>query len=214
MRTKVCTKCKKRKKLKEFYKNRTKRDGHNSRCISCAKKYFKNYFQIHKEEHKKRCKKYHDTHKEQKKLLRLKNKQKIQKQQKEYYLKNKEKIAERDKEYRKNKYHTDINFKIRCLLRKRIYKALHGKTKSKRTLELLGCSIEFLKAHLEKQFKSGMNWDNHSRTGWHIDHIKPCDKFDLTKKSEQEKCFHYTNLQPLWAEENLTKGVCYQDTDK
>jgi desulfoferrodoxin (superoxide reductase-like protein) len=59
---------------------------------------------------------------------------------------------------------------------------------------------------LEKQFKLGMNWDNYGRSGWHIDHIKPCASFDLTKKEEQLKCFHYTNLQPLWARENLIKS--------
>ncbi len=61
--------------------------------------------------------------------------------------------------------------------------------------------------HLEKQFKEGMTWENHGLYGWHIDHIIPCASFDLTDLEQQKKCFHYTNLQPLWAKENLIKGV-------
>jgi len=72
-------------------------------------------------------------------------------------------------------------------------------------MKLVGCSIDQLKQHIEKQFKKGMSWDNWGIYGWHIDHIKPCASFDLTKESEQKKCFHYTNLQPLWAKENLKK---------
>jgi hypothetical protein len=51
-----------------------------------------------------------------------------------------------------------------------------------------------------------MNWSNYGLHGWHIDHIRPCASFDLSKSEEQRKCFHYTNLQPLWAKENLSKG--------
>ena len=75
------------------------------------------------------------------------------------------------------------------------------------------CSIEFLKKHLESQFKEGMNWKNQGRgwenkgmQEWHIDHKIPCASFNLSKKSEQRECFHYTNLQPLWAKENYKKG--------
>ena len=71
-------------------------------------------------------------------------------------------------------------------------------------MTLIGCSIEKLKKHFEKQFKSDMSWFNYGK--WHIDHIKPCCKFDLRKISEQKKCFHYTNLQPLWAKENFRKN--------
>lgn len=106
----------------------------------------------------------------------------------------------------------DLNFKLTCNLRGRIYNALNGKGKSKRTLELLGCSVEFLKQHLESQFKDGMSWDNWG-TGnngkgmkeWHIDHIRPCASFDLSNPKQQEQCFHYSNLQPLWAKLNLIK---------
>ena len=60
--------------------------------------------------------------------------------------------------------------------------------------------------HLEAQFKPGMTWDNYGLKGWHVDHIRPCASFDLRDPEQQRRCFHYTNLQPLWAEENLKKG--------
>jgi hypothetical protein len=92
------------------------------------------------------------------------------------------------------------------IISSRIKTALKNNSKSLHTMELIGCSIKELKEHLEKQFKPGMTWNNHGLYCWHIDHIIPCCNFDLTKIEEQKKCFHYTNLQPLWAKENLTKN--------
>jgi len=71
-------------------------------------------------------------------------------------------------------------------------------------MELLGCNIEFVKKYLESKFDKEMSWDNYGK--WHIDHIKPVASFDLTKLDEQKKCFHYTNIQPLWAKENREKS--------
>jgi len=90
-------------------------------------------------------------------------------------------------------------------LRRRTRAVLAGINKSKATLALIGCDPIYLKEHLEGQFTSGMSWDNYGE--WHIDHIVPCNDFDLTKPEEQSKCFHYTNLQPLWAIDNLKKGI-------
>jgi hypothetical protein len=73
-------------------------------------------------------------------------------------------------------------------------------------LNLLGCPVEQFKSHLEKLWQSNMTWENHGIDGWHIDHIIPCASFDLSKIEEQKKCFHYTNLQPLWGRENQSKG--------
>lgn len=77
--------------------------------------------------------------------------------------------------------------------------------KNVHTESLNGCSWEQLKQHLEQQFNEGMTWDNYGSV-WHIDHIIPIASFNLTVKEEQVKCFHYTNLQPLFAKDNLTKG--------
>ncbi len=116
---------------------------------------------------------------------------------------NKDKIRIRLTKYMRAKRSIDISFKLSQYLRNRIYYALKGNIKSKHTIELLGCSIEQLKSHLEKKFTKGMSWNNYGK--WHVDHIKPCASFDLSKASEQRKCFHYNNLQPLWAIENRIK---------
>ena len=102
-------------------------------------------------------------------------------------------------------YIKKIDNKIKMYLRTRIYHALKGINKSKHTEELIGCSIEFLKQHLESQFTKGMSWDNYSLYGWHVDHIRPCTSFNLSKSKEQLKCFNYKNLQPLWAIDNHKK---------
>lgn len=101
-----------------------------------------------------------------------------------------------------------LNYRISECLRHRSRKALKGISKSAKTLELLGCSVENLREHLERQFRPGMAWSNHGPV-WHIDHIRPCANFDLTVFEQQKQCFHYTNLQPLFAAENIKKGDTY-----
>lgn len=96
-------------------------------------------------------------------------------------------------------------YRLRVYLRNRLGQALRGEYKSARTLELLGCTIEFLREHLEKQFVPGMTWENYGPV-WHVDHILPCAEFHLQHSEEQEICFHWTNLQPLFAKDNLSKG--------
>lgn len=131
-----------------------------------------------------------------------------------YYIKNKENIKIYNKERRivRNTYKrilckTDIGFKLLNNMRARLNQALNGNPKVSTTMKLVGCSIDKLKQHLESKFKQGMSWNNYGK--WHIDHIRPCASFDLSKASEQRKCFHYTNLQPLWAKENLMKHTKY-----
>ena len=73
----------------------------------------------------------------------------------------------------------------------------------------MGCSISELKDYLESKFQVGMTWENHSQTGWHIDHIKPLSHFDLSDRDQFLQACHYTNLQPLWAKDNLSKSDNY-----
>lgn len=85
--------------------------------------------------------------------------------------------------------------------------------KEKHTLKYLGCDLKTVHQHLENQFTENMTWENQGK--WHIDHIKPCASFDLSKEKEIDKCFHYTNLQPLWSFNNLSKSAYYdEDKDK
>lgn len=111
-------------------------------------------------------------------------------------------VSEFDKDTKKQKV-------IRNLLRRRIIHAVNRQKSRKETgtVKLLGCSIEYFIKHLENQFRDGMTWENRGkeRGKWHIDHIRPCNTFDLTKESEQKLCFHYTNLRPLWSEDNVSR---------
>ena len=110
--------------------------------------------------------------------------------------------------YNNKRYHSNIQHKFRITLRNRLGKIIRDNNvdKTNSALELVGCDLKFLIRFLEDQFQEGMSWDNWSRDGWHLDHIIPLDAFDLTDIEEQKKALHYTNLQPLWAEENLKKG--------
>jgi hypothetical protein len=101
------------------------------------------------------------------------------------------------------KLRLDPNFKLLAVLRTRLYDALAGRNKSASTMELVSCSIASLRSHLESLFRSGMTWENHGK--WHVDHRRPCSSFDLSDPDQQRECFHWSNLQPLWAEDHYIK---------
>ena len=116
-----------------------------------------------------------------------------------------ERYKERYRKERIDRYSNDINYRLRKLLRSRLNSAIvNGKSGS--AVKDLGCSIEELKIYIESKFQEGMSWNNHSKHGWHIDHVVPLSHFDLANPSELKKACHYTNLQPLWAFDNLSKG--------
>ncbi len=114
----------------------------------------------------------------------------------------------------KQRYATNLQHRLSINLRGHIQKALRGTVKkSDRTLELLGCSLAQFKQHLEALFQPGMTWENwgiHRQEGprrWHVDHIRPIASFDLADPEQQRKCFHWSNMQPMWAVDNIRKGT-------
>lgn len=110
------------------------------------------------------------------------------------------------KEYLRKQRAENPGYSVVHRLRVRLNHAIAGNsgtTKSAPTMQLVGCSREFLVAHLESQFLPGMSWEN--RSEWHIDHIRPCASFDMTDPEQQRACFHWSNLQPLWGKDNLEK---------
>jgi len=113
-------------------------------------------------------------------------------------------IVEKRNTRRRLRYQDEANYKLTKVLRSRLSKAIKNNFKSGSAVRDLGCSIEELKRHLESQFTEGMGWDNYGK--WHIDHIKPLSSFNLTKAEELKKACHFSNLQPLWAKDNLKKG--------
>lgn len=108
---------------------------------------------------------------------------------------------------RKRKPADVVVTRIRRNLRSRLNRALRGLYKSGSAIRDLGCSIVEFKQHLESKFSPGMSWDNYGMYGWHIDHIIPLVKFNLRDPFELQKAIHYNNLQPLWAVDNLKKGI-------
>ena len=136
------------------------------------------------------------------------NKQKAAEYQKQYKKENKETIKQYIKEYKQKRLNEDVLFKIQAKLRNAVYQAFKriGKNKPTKTEHLLGCSWEEAKAYFESLFQQGMSWSNHGE--WHIDHIRPVSSFD---PSELEQINHISNLQPLWAKDNLTKGNFYNN---
>jgi hypothetical protein len=128
-----------------------------------------------------------------------------------HYYKNHDKILA---QLKARYIHTSEHIRIKKLLSSRIHKAIirngNGARKAARTMELIGCTIAEVRANLESKFSPGMTWKNCGRNGWHIDHIRPCDSFDLEDPDQQRICFHFTNLQPLWEANNISKSNYWQ----
>ncbi|HKZ39936.1 MAG TPA: hypothetical protein VJ044_03190 [Candidatus Hodarchaeales archaeon] len=111
---------------------------------------------------------------------------------------------EYDRKYHVKRYRTDQNYRLANILRSRANKAMKEKVKTGSAVQDLGCSLEEFRNHIEGQFLPEMSWDNHGE--WHLDHIIPLASFDLTDREQFLKAAHYSNYQPLWADENLRKG--------
>jgi hypothetical protein len=200
---------------RQYYSNHKEEENQRSKQYRLNNKEKENrrskqYYFDNKEKEQQRHKKYYFDHKEESnqyhKQYHLDNEEKQNQQHKQWHFNNKEKHNQQIKLYIINKLKTDINFKIACGLRRRLRSATKRNFKSGSAVKDLGCTIEFLKQHIESLFKPGMNWDNWGTRGWHIDHIIPLCKFDLTDREQLLKACHYTNLQPLWAKDNLSKN--------
>jgi hypothetical protein len=152
-------------------------------------------YEANKDEIKLSKKRYYEVNKEQ-----------INLQRKAYRETNKEKVRLQERMRDGKKRQTNINFKLSKGLRTRLWSAIKDNQKAGSAVKDLGCSIDKLKSYLESKFLPGMSWDNHGQYGWHIDHIKPLSSFDLTDRKQLLEACHYTNLQPLWAKDNLSKS--------
>lgn len=172
-----------------------------------AKEYARLYYQKNKE-----------THLLKKQEYRRNNPEKYKEETKKYYEKTKivqnvkkkkwiNENREKYNEYFKNMKKNNHLYNVKCKVRNRIHAffSIHGIKKLNKTFEIVGCTPQFLKEHIEKQFVNGMTWENYGQFGWHIDHIIP---LSLAKNEDDiYKLCHYTNLQPLWWRDNLSKGT-------
>ena len=218
---KECLKCKEIKTYDAYYKSIRHKDGYFNICKVCKQieydtkkkekiKYQNNYNNKNKnrikEYNKTYQKEYYSLNKEKIQKRIQEKKEKIQKYNKEYYYNNKVKYSD----YSKQKYKQDPQFKLKQILRCRFYDLLNKKKKEKSIINLIDCSIKELKQYLEQQFKPEMTWENHGIV-WEIDHIKPCNSFNLINIEEQKQCFHYTNLQPLFKTTEIAKQYGYEN---
>jgi len=119
------------------------------------------------------------------------------------------------RERKRREYSVNVEFRLVATQRSRLWHALKGTAKSARTLELLGCSVATLKAHLEAQFTRGMTWETYGNGAgrWNIDHVVPFAGSDLADEEQLRAVCHYTNLRPMWSTENFSKGAKRRSTD-
>lgn len=118
---------------------------------------------------------------------------------------------ERINSYQRQRRKKDPSFRLADCIRRRLNSVLFGRNKSASSMVLIGCSKDEFKAHIERQFKDGMTWENHGKFKgqWALDHQIPCAAFNLAKPEEQLKCFHFSNYRPLWVSDNASKGPVF-----
>jgi hypothetical protein len=182
----------------------------NGSCINCKRAGVKRYQQTPKgqEVHKQTRIVYRKTAQGRESLRKSQLKWAESSKGKAFYVrfeKSPGRRANKNKRRQERKI-TDIPYWLSERVRDRLQKALKGNYKTGSAVRDLGCTISELKIYLESKFQPGMVWDNWTTDGWHIDHIVPLVSFDLTNREELLKAVHYTNLQPLWAKDNLSKG--------
>lgn len=217
---KTCNRC----KIKysdphnNFNKNKRKNDGLDINCKKCRSTNYKLHYKINKEkilssnkswlktdEGKKYIKEYRKSRRYKQKEWRENNKEYIK-----TYAKNYKQKRNLDKRIR---YNIDPEFKLIETLRKQLGTILKVSfiKKENSVMKLIGCSVSELKLYLESLFKENMTWNNWGKGEgkWHVDHIIPCAYFELSDPEQQKLCFHYTNLQPLWEKDNVSKKSLY-----
>lgn len=130
-----------------------------------------------------------------------------------YYQTHRQQRIDLSKKCTQARLNRDAHFRIKHHLRGRIHSSIReaklGTRKASTTIKLLSCSWSELMRYLESKFLPGMNWENYGIRGWHMDHIRPCASFNLHDPEQQKQCFHYSNLQPMWAKDNISKGAKY-----
>ena len=205
----------KENKVKIANQRKKYREENKEKIIKQKKQYYeenkmeigmrnKQYYKKNKDKICKQTKQYQEKNREKitkrKKQYREENREQI----KQYLEKNKDRINNYKKHYQNYKLLTNTQFKLSHYLRSRLRSSIRGHYKTGSAVKDLGCTISELKLYLEKQFVNGMSWGNYGK--WHVDHKLPLKHFDLTDKNQFLKAVNYTNLQPLWASDNCSKG--------
>ncbi len=238
--TKTCKKCSIEKPLESFWKNARYKDGKEPNCIECKRasllvrrddrleaqrkwreahpEYQREYSKTEKskEYHRQYYREHAQTYKDRKAQYRKENPEREARVRRAYNGKNRDSINKYHREWKAKKAETDPQYKLKLNVSRRIRYELHTLNKGRktsRTTDLIGCSIEDLKLHIERQFTTDMAWENYGKI-WHIDHRIPCAAWDLTNEFESKCCWNYRNLQPMLADDNRRKKDKYETSEK
>jgi hypothetical protein len=232
---KTCGSCKETKALDNFYKNKRQKDGFDRICKSCSAEKGALYRAKHKDKIKAKAAERRDNNRDVERIRaktryeRIKHtpeykekarhnysqfvakggealKERRREQRRAYRTANREKENAQNREYRRKRKEADPMYKLQMNLRCRLSKVFRLKTKPCSASRITGCTREELRAYIADKFQPGMTWDNYGHKGWHVDHIVPISAFDLSDEQQLKAACHYTNLQPLWAFDNLSKG--------
>ncbi len=194
MEYKICSRCRRRRRINNFYFRRDKK-RYCAQCKDCTKKRLRIYDRKYNKRSEIKAKK--------------KLQQKLYKQRPYVIEQRKKQVKKYQKKLKYKNYKKEYNQKLKVRVAHNLRERLRGVLKEYKNLQsiptLIGCSINYLIQYLESQFDDEMSWNNYGQ--WHLDHKIPCVSFDLSKVEEQKKCFNYTNLQPLWAFDNISKGA-------
>lgn len=211
MESKKCSRCKEIIPIDKFYRNKGKKDSASSWCKGCTNEYLRTHYVNKYKERKEYFKEYQKINskkiKEHQEEYRKNNLKKIVMHNKEYRQNNSEKFKEIYKKSRKKRI-LNLTFHLNKTISHSIYRSLKKNKNGYHWETLVNYNLQDLMTHLEKHFKPGMTLKNHSKYGWHIDHIIPVSwwKFNTPQDREFKQCWSLCNLQPLWKEENESKG--------
>lgn len=206
MDKKSCGHCLELKTYKHFTKCKTGRFGLHNHCRSCQKKCRHEWYLLNRKTELIASREYQKTDK-----AKAAGKKRYERDRERILLENRNRRktphARNLANIARNKiWNENPSFRIAVDIRGSIRRAITGLPVSKAKLIRIGCSVEELRKHIESKFTKGMTWNNYGYRGWHIDHIVSCKNFDLTKRKQQLKCSHYSNLQPLWMRDNMSKN--------
>lgn len=194
--TKLCNRCKAEKPLTEYNSDKSRKDGLQNRCRPCKQEQDRQYGEKNKERRNKRSKAWREA-----------NPEKARATIKRWQEENPERYREIQRKHWNKSYNQN---KLKKIISGAIKRSLKGGWPSKAIFEKLGYTVEQLKEHISSQFKEGMSWDNHGE--WHIDHITPQSWLPFTSIEDDNflKCWSLSNLQPLWAKDNISKQDRYE----
>jgi len=186
-------------------KREANREAQNENC--------RRYYAANSERIKARVRKWREENSERAAATAADYRKRNPNKRRDYYLSNKDATHKRLARWQKAKAAANPSFRIQMKVLRwtsvAMQKHLAGRrvTRASRIVQLLGCEwLDFI-SHIEGKFLPGMTWENHGRSGWHFDHIRPLSSFDLTDEGELRMACHFTNVQPLWAADNVRKGA-------